>query len=138
MNTPMDIDVNRFGQWVEKIDGENPAHLPGHNFTGPGTFARKRIALGIKPTNAVDEASMYHDLDYGAIQKAIKQKKLTKEDAIRLVARADAKLLDRCKRLIGTRDEPNDNSAHIVMTAMMSKIFADKNGWTNPLQFIRT
>ena len=143
----MDIDEDgripdngqRFGPWVEKIPGENPAHLPGHNFTGPGTFARKRIAMGIKPTNAVDEASMHHDLDYGAIQKEINTRppRITKSDAAKLVARADAKLLERCKNLIGTPLEPNDGSAQMVMSAMMAKLFSDKNGWTDPLQFIK-
>lgn len=129
----------RFGPWVAKIPGENPNHLPGHNFTGPGTFARKRIAMGIKPTNAVDEGSMHHDLDYGAIQKEINSRppRITKADAAKLIARADAKLLNTCKLLIGTPQEPADGSATLVMSAMMTKMFSDKNGWTNPLQFIK-
>lgn len=45
-------------------------HLPGHNFTGPGTNLAKRLnADGTpkdwsKPINRVDEAAYHHDLCY--------------------------------------------------------------------------
>ena len=51
-------------------------HLPGHNFTGPGTNLKKRLRdpYGIppdftpqpwsKPINRVDEAAMHHDICY--------------------------------------------------------------------------
>ena len=51
-------------------------HLPGHNFTGPGTNLKKRLKnpYGIppnfnpqewsKPINRVDEAAMNHDICY--------------------------------------------------------------------------
>jgi len=41
-------------------------HLPGHNFTGPGTQLRKRLNRGDKPINRVDRISMEHDMAYAA------------------------------------------------------------------------
>ena len=45
-------------------------HLPGHNFTGPGTKLNKRLNLDLtpkkwsKPINCVDKATYLHDLYY--------------------------------------------------------------------------
>ena len=45
-------------------------HLPGHNFTGPGTKLSKRLKKDgtpkswSKPINRVDEASLHHDVCY--------------------------------------------------------------------------
>ena len=45
-------------------------HLPGHNFTGPGTKLKKRLNLDLtpkkwsKPVNRVDKAAYHHDLCY--------------------------------------------------------------------------
>ena len=45
-------------------------HLPGHNFTGPGTKLNKRLNPDLtpkkwsKPINRVDKAAYHHDLCY--------------------------------------------------------------------------
>jgi hypothetical protein len=39
-------------------------HLPGHNFTGPGTKLTERLERGDEPINRVDELSLHHDLRY--------------------------------------------------------------------------
>lgn len=39
-------------------------HIPGHNFTGPGTKFEKRVKRGDKPINKVDAISYEHDLAY--------------------------------------------------------------------------
>ena len=39
-------------------------HLPGHNFTGPGTKLQERLERGDKPVNRVDEISKKHDIAY--------------------------------------------------------------------------
>ena len=45
-------------------------HLPGHNFTGPGTKLKKRLNPDItpkkwsKPVNRVDKAAYHHDVCY--------------------------------------------------------------------------
>lgn len=41
-------------------------HLPGHNFTGPGTRLQERLARGDQPINRVDRISMEHDMQYAA------------------------------------------------------------------------
>ena len=43
-------------------------HMPGHNFTGPGTNLNKRLNADMtpkawsKPTNRVDKAAYHHDI----------------------------------------------------------------------------
>ena len=45
-------------------------HLPGHNFTGPGTKLKKRLTSNLtpktwsKPVNRVDNAAYHHDVCY--------------------------------------------------------------------------
>lgn len=39
-------------------------HLPGHNFTGPGTNLKYRLEQGQEPINKVDALSLHHDLRY--------------------------------------------------------------------------
>ena len=67
-----------------KFPGE--MHLPGHNFTGPGTKLGKRLnADGTpkqwsKPVNRVDDAAYRHDLAYaGSADKNAADRKMIKE-----------------------------------------------------------
>lgn len=39
-------------------------HLPGHNFTGPGTRLQERLLRGDKPINQLDSAARDHDVAY--------------------------------------------------------------------------
>lgn len=39
-------------------------HLPGHNYTGPGTNLLLNIEKGLKPINDVDKAALDHDIEY--------------------------------------------------------------------------
>ncbi len=39
-------------------------HIPGYNFTGPGTHVFENIREGIKPINELDQIAKDHDLDY--------------------------------------------------------------------------
>jgi|TARA_Y100000289_G_scaffold66182_1_gene81854 hypothetical protein len=45
-------------------------HMPGHNFTGPGTKLKQRLNPDLtpkansKPVNRVDKAAMHHDICY--------------------------------------------------------------------------
>jgi len=39
-------------------------HLPGHNFTGPGTQLKYRLERGDQPVNKVDALSLHHDMRY--------------------------------------------------------------------------
>jgi hypothetical protein len=44
-------------------------HLPGHNFTGPGTRLKERLERGDEPVNRVDELSLHHDIRYQGIEQ---------------------------------------------------------------------
>ena len=39
-------------------------HLPGHNFTGPGTKLKYRLERGDQPVNKVDALALSHDMRY--------------------------------------------------------------------------
>ena len=65
-------------------------HLPGHNFTGPGTKLNKRLNPDLtpkkwsKPINRVDKAAYHHDLCYlknndVATRNAVCDKNMLKE-----------------------------------------------------------
>ena len=45
-------------------------HLPGHNFTGPGTRLEERLQRGDEPVNRVDELSLHHDIRYQSIERS--------------------------------------------------------------------
>ena len=59
---------NILNGFINKLPFE--AHLPGHNFTGPGTKLEKRLNPDLtskewsKPINRVDEAAYKHDICY--------------------------------------------------------------------------
>ena len=61
-----------FNTAVNKLPFE--LHLPGHNFTGPGTRLNKRLNPDLtpeewsKPINKVDTAAYHHDLCYAKYQ----------------------------------------------------------------------
>ena len=56
-------------------------HLPGHNYTGPGTKTYERLARGDKPFNRVDALALQHDIQYIEARG--------QSDRIRLVNMAD-------------------------------------------------
>ena len=62
------VGGGRISDLINKLPFE--AHLPGHNFTGPGTKLNLRLNEDLtpkewsKPINRVDEASYHHDICY--------------------------------------------------------------------------
>jgi Phospholipase A2-like domain len=48
--------------WLSNKLGE--IHLPGHNFTGPGTKLDERLARGDQPVNKIDALAKEHDIAY--------------------------------------------------------------------------
>ena len=80
------------GSLLNKVTNNLPVemHLPGHNFTGPGTKLNKRLNLDLtpkkwsKPINRVDKAAYHHDLCYlknndTATRNAVCDKNMLKE-----------------------------------------------------------
>ena len=39
-------------------------HLPGHNYTGPGTKLKERLLKGDKPVKKLDDKARFHDMSY--------------------------------------------------------------------------
>ena len=124
-----------FGPWVPRIPNENPHHLPGHNFTGPGTNVLGRIALGVKPTNAVDAASMQHDLAYNTLKTNFDKGYMDRDAVIRGAREADLKLIHDV-HLIPPELVPKDGSKQLVLAAMFGKIAAENANVLNPTRFV--
>ena len=63
-----EVGRGRINDLINKLPFE--AHLPGHNFTGPGTKLNLRLNEDLtpkewsKPINRVDEAAYHHDICY--------------------------------------------------------------------------
>ena len=80
------------GSLLNKVINNLPVemHLPGHNFTGPGTKLKKRLNPDLtpkkwsKPINHVDKAAYHHDVCYlknddTATRNAVCDKNMLKE-----------------------------------------------------------
>ena len=80
------------GSLLNKVINNLPVemHLPGHNFTGPGTKLNKRLNPDLtpkkwsKPINRVDKAAYHHDICYlknndTATRNAVCDKNMLKE-----------------------------------------------------------
>ena len=86
------IKASTGGSLLNKAINNLPVemHLPGHNFTGPGTKLNKRLNPELtpkkwsKPINRVDKAAYHHDLCYlknndVATRNAVCDKNMLKE-----------------------------------------------------------
>ena len=86
------IKTPKGGSLLNKVINNLPVemHLPGHNFTGPGTKLNKRLNPDLtpkkwsKPINRVDKAAYHHDLCYlknddTATRNAVCDKNMLKE-----------------------------------------------------------
>ena len=58
-------------------------HLPGHNYTGPGTKLKARLLRGDPPVKKLDEKAQFHDMSYAIFndkkQRHVFDKKLQDE-----------------------------------------------------------
>lgn len=128
------IDNSKYGpNYVPPMKGEK--HFPGHNFTGPGTQITWRLEHGIKPMNKVDEASMYHDIEYTDIMNKLQSHKITDQKARALVRIADQKAISAIKKL--TKSEiPSDDSAFWVSNILTKKMESEDLGLIDRLKFI--
>ena len=86
------IKTQKGGSLLNKAINNLPfeMHLPGHNFTGPGTKLKKRLNPDLtpkkwsKPVNRVDKAAYHHDIYYlknddTATRNAVCDKNMLKE-----------------------------------------------------------
>ena len=82
-------------------------HLPGHNFTGPGTKLNKRLnpdrtpKRWSKPINRVDNASYHHDLCYNDNQStSVRNKVCDKNMLNELKSIVNPTIRERAERFI--------------------------------------
>jgi hypothetical protein len=89
-------------------------HLPGHNFTGPGTKLAERLERGDKPVNQVDALAKEHDIAYRDSKD-----KPNKKEMRRKADKEMLKKLDELENLtIGERIEKR-----IVKPVLKTKLF---------------
>ena len=73
-------------------------HLPGHNFTGPGTKFKKRLLRGDVPVKELDKAAQFHDITYSIFKdtkyRHVFDKKL-QDEAFNIVKDSNHSLKDR-------------------------------------------
>ncbi len=85
-------------------------HYPGMNFCGPGTNVWKRLKLGVKPIDELDELCFKHDLD-------TEPRGPYKSRGRRALLRAsDKRLIAGCRRL--QQKYPLDSRLVFVISAM--------------------
>jgi len=81
---------------IDKLPVE--LHLPGYQFCGPGTKLEKRLQLGQKGINPLDEACRRHDLAYSSSKETRKRQeadKILAEEAWSRVISSDANLKEK-------------------------------------------
>jgi len=75
-------------------------HLPGHNFTGPGTKLKERLLRGDAPVKELDKLAQFHDMSY-AIFKDTKDRhvfdKELQDEAFNIVKDGNHSLKDRAE-----------------------------------------
>lgn len=91
-----------------------------HNFTGPGTHIRERLARGDKPINDLDAVSMEHDINY---MNSLDQYKNDKDHSkfMRNIHEADKKFIPKAFK---SKDEPI--LGKISSGLMTSKMIGEK------------
>jgi len=67
-------------------------HLPGHNYTGPGTNLYLNMEKNIAPINKVDEAAFIHDNEYS----------INKTDEARRIS--DEKLIEKAREIFNDKN----------------------------------
>ena len=75
-------------------------HIPGHNFTGPGTKVKERLLKGDNPVNELDKAAQFHDMAYSIFKdtkdRHVFDKKL-QDEAFNVVKNSSTSLKDRAE-----------------------------------------
>ena len=75
-------------------------HLPGHNFTGPGTRVEERLLRGDKPINKLDKAAREHDIMYKIFKKVPERHvfdKRLQDEATRIVLDPNSSIGERAE-----------------------------------------
>ena len=99
----------RGSRYVPPMDRKE-RHYPGMNYCGPGTNVWKRIRMGVKPVDELDELCFKHDLD-------TEPRGPYRSKGRRALLRAsDRRLIAGCKKLLVKY--PTDGRLIAVIAAM--------------------
>lgn len=77
-------------------------HLPGHNYTGPGTNLELNIEKEKKPTNKLDSNAMTHDIKYNEykdLESRHDADKVLGDSAMEIVKNNDSSLKEKAEGL---------------------------------------
>lgn len=78
-------------------------HLPGHNYTGPGTHLELNIEKQKKPTNKLDSNAMTHDIKYNEykdLESRHEADKVLGDSAMEIVTNSDSSLKEKAEGLL--------------------------------------
>jgi hypothetical protein len=96
-------------------------HLPGMNFTGPGTNVTRRLEMGVKPVDELDKAALQHDF------ATEPRGPYTSKGKPHLLRKADRILMHRANHLIRTGYQPLWK-AELVASAMLALLLTGARG----------
>jgi hypothetical protein len=111
-------------------------HAPCANYAGPGTHYKMRAERGDKPTSNGDAAAMAHDKAFNEVSTGLRNKTMSKEEAIKKVRLADEAMLETIRTL--NRDNPEGNKLFTSMSKQLiaSKIALEEFGLLDPTKFV--
>lgn len=78
-------------------------HLPGHNYTGPGTNLELNIEKQKKPINKLDSNAMTHDIKYNEykdLESRHDADKVLGDNAMEIVTNSDSSLKEKAEGLL--------------------------------------
>lgn len=98
---------------VDRIISKIPyeLHIPSHQFCGPNTKLRERLAAGQRGINQLDSACMFHDIAYAESKDPVKRRK------------ADLKLIRYAKSRITA---PDSNLKERIASVIVSTLLGGK------------
>lgn len=96
-------------------------HLPGMNFAGPGTNVSKRLAMGVRPMDKLDQGALEHDL------ATEPRGPYTAQGKPHLLRKADRKFMLLARKLIREGYQPAWK-AELVASAMKALLLTGARG----------
>jgi len=96
-------------------------HLPGMNYAGPGTNVTRRLKLGVRPMDELDQGALEHDL------ATEPRGPYTSKGKPHLLRRADRKFMLLARRLLREGYQPAWK-AIVVASAMNSMLLTGARG----------
>lgn len=125
-------------RWLDPFTGKMTEewHLSMANYAGPGTNIVNRLEKGIKPTTITDAQAQRHDIDYHNIRALLRDKKIDRSKADKLVRSSDERLISVANKQRLSRDALERRMGRAVSAGIRGKVFLEKIGALEPKEFL--